>query len=408
MPTQDYPAWNILKRMPIFAGDRVLCRQITALLLLSSLSWSGTIHSPDLLPLTLGQETQTYRWSGDPYCEGKYNEDKSYTITGNGQVVYWCWDGCAAAMVNEFPITEGFTFTARLRSADMPEGGVRQIGILVKGHLLTAANVISLRWDTYWATQGSGMAWFNRVTPLSQMMEFDAAPAEKSCHGTGQGCKGMGYENTIDGFPSPNNIWMRVKRVVDGSSSKYYLYIRSSSNEEWQEIPAITSTHNPCGNTQTPFSEPMNLSHFRVPDDKNGEVFVGLFVADGTHGTSIVSATFDSISIEAANTDESFPNPQSDEFSPDTKWWPCYIGPYGAFNSTDDQNTLVDRLHHARRVWKSEYTPPAKSQSGRYGCNYHQRATGGGASPIVHDGKVYQLSRHLTIRIKICTGMKNR
>jgi len=368
----------------------VLVYVFNALFLFISICPGATITNPRLDPVTIGRETATFRWSGDAYSEGAYNEDGSYTLSGNGQGVYWCWDGCAAAMVNEFPLTGDFTFTARLRSADIPEGGVRQIGVLVKGYMLTAANVLSLRWDTYWATRGSGLTWFNRITPLSEMAEFDAAPSEKSCSGTGQGCFGMGYENVVEGFENPENIWMRISRVVEGTNSKYYLYVRGSSSEPWRQVDAVTSTHNPCGATQTPFSEPMNMGHFRIPDDRNDEVFVGLFVADGTHGSALVSATFDSISIEASNSDEPFPEPQSDEYPADCKWWPTYLGPFGAFSTTDNGNVLVDRLHDSRLVWESEYTPPAKSQSARYGCNNHQRATGGGASPIVYNGKVFQ------------------
>jgi len=58
---------------------------------------------------------------------------------------------------------------------------------MVKGRMIAPAHVPALRWDTYWETRGSGLTWFNRITPGDTLEELHADFAEKQCHGTGQG-----------------------------------------------------------------------------------------------------------------------------------------------------------------------------------------------------------------------------
>ena len=49
--------------------------------------------------------------------------------------------------------------------------------------------------------------------------------------------------------------------------------------------------------------------------------------------------------------------------------WPCCQGPNGNFSATDSSLTLVDDLHQARLLWKSEEQPPP-------GAAQHERQSG--------------------------------
>ncbi len=326
----------------------------------------------------------SYGWNEAPLAEGNYDENGVFTLTGNGQGVYWCWDRCGAALVENPPLTGSFTFTARVKSMQIPDGGVGQVGILVKGLPLMRYQVLSLRWDTYWEqNHGTGLAWFNRITPI-QDMELGCAFCEKLCHGVGQGCLGKGYESSVDGFPTRGDLWLRVKRIVEGNMSKYYLYARYGENSEWTQIQSTTSTHNPCGATQTPPEEPLVFPHFMVLNDNDGMVRVGLFVAHSSYGEKTVTAEFDNITIEADNTDEVFPDPLPNTFGPETVWWDAYMGPYSNFSTKDCDYPLVDRLGNARKVWRSEVAL-FKAKSG----SQQGASSSGGAGPIVAEGKVF-------------------
>ena len=76
--------------------------------------------------------------------------------------------------------------------------------------------------------------------------------------------------------------------------------------------------------------------------------------------------------------------------------WPCWSGPYQNFRAIACGHELVDDLHQAKLVWQSEeVTPVAKafqSQShfpgGRHGETQKGLYAGGGASPIIADGRV--------------------
>lgn len=83
-----------------------------------------------------------------------------------------------------------------------------------------------------------------------------------------------------------------------------------------------------------------------------------------------------------------------------SKDWPCWSGPETAFRAADSGVELVDDLNQARLVWRSEeVTPMGKAhaaRSGQYSSGRHEGPagqqglpSGGGASPIVADGRVY-------------------
>ncbi len=353
----------------------------------------NVLNNPEMEPMTLGVESEVYRWTRYPSVDGSYGENGEYTISGNGHGVYWCRDGAAMARVVSSPLDGEFTFTARLKGAQFPEG-ISQVGIIVKGILGTRENVLSLRWDTYWAgASGTGLTWFNRVTPTSLMEDMPTAYSEKLCHGTGQGCLGMGYENIVPGYSEPENLWFRVKRIIENGKDTYELYARKESETEWNLIPPVTSTHNPCGATQTPFEEPMNLGAFRILETSDGRVYVGIYAANGSHGEEFITATFDNISIEGPELTGTAPELLPMDFSDDSPWWPMYSGPNGGF-STPGTLDLEPKPYNWVRRWKSERIPP-----GRQGPNPPEpgcdtlltdcQPQGGGSSLIAYNGRVY-------------------
>ncbi|MFW5841137.1 MAG: PQQ-binding-like beta-propeller repeat protein [Planctomycetota bacterium] len=74
--------------------------------------------------------------------------------------------------------------------------------------------------------------------------------------------------------------------------------------------------------------------------------------------------------------------------------WPHLRGPNDDWSAAPYDGSLVDGMARARLVWKSETTPPARSQVTRYGegnvVRYLERGlAGGGASPMLADGRVY-------------------
>ena len=56
-----------------------------------------------------------------PAEEGYDSRQKEYTLSGNGQGVYWCVDACALAHVENPPVRGSFTFTARVKEVALPE-----------------------------------------------------------------------------------------------------------------------------------------------------------------------------------------------------------------------------------------------------------------------------------------------
>ena len=71
--------------------------------------------------------------------------------------------------------------------------------------------------------------------------------------------------------------------------------------------------------------------------------------------------------------------------------WPVWYGPGGNFSAKAGKTAIVDDLKDARKIWKSEFIPPAIAQSKRYGlATRYPHPTGGAASPIVCGGKVFQ------------------
>jgi len=71
--------------------------------------------------------------------------------------------------------------------------------------------------------------------------------------------------------------------------------------------------------------------------------------------------------------------------------WPVWYGPNGNFSAKAEAVAVVDDLKDAPLIWKSEFVPPAAAQSKRYGlAERYPHPSGGGASPIVYSGKLYQ------------------
>lgn len=386
-----------------FRGVLSLCVLRSALFVLLLFSFflpAEVVESPKLVSRSLGAETLLFRWGGGlPYAEGGYDSRrKEYTLSGNGQGVYWCVDACALAHVENPPVRGSFTFTARVKDVALPENSApAHIGIMVKGRLTAPAHVLALRWDTYWESRGSGLTWFNRITPRDTLEELHADFAEKQCHGTGQGCRGYGYENVVEGFDRLEGLWLRVRRTVSGDSDKYQLFARSDSTQPWSEIAPVAGTHNACGNDPLEFRPLVDLSAFSLPDIGD-EVYPALYVAHGSNGEGIVTATFDNISLEIDNPDEVH-SPRSTAFPDDATWWPSYMGPYSNFSTvTSENHQAIDRLADAQQVWKSEYIHPARIDKGDRGnvwnagidtTLYDGIPSGGGAGPVAADGRVY-------------------
>ncbi len=358
------------------------------------------IENPELSSRSMGAETLLFRWgAGTPYVEGGYNPSGTeYTLSGNGQGVYWCVDACGLAHVKNPPVRGDFTFTARIKEVHLPDNPApAHIGIMVKGRLTAPAQVLALRWDTYWGNNGSGLTWFNRITPRDTLEILNADFAEKQCHGIGQGCRGYGFENVVPGFDKLEGLWLRVQRKVTETSDDYFLYARSDSSEDWRQISAIAGTSNACGNDPLQFVPSFDLGTFKIREFGN-ELYPALYVAQGSNGGGIVTATFDNISLEVDNPEEVHEWP-SMEYAEDAVWWQSYTGPFSNFSTvSSDDYEIVDHLADARRVWKSEYIHPGRIDKGDRGnvwnagidtTLYDGVPSGGGASPVAADGKVY-------------------
>ncbi len=78
--------------------------------------------------------------------------------------------------------------------------------------------------------------------------------------------------------------------------------------------------------------------------------------------------------------------------------WPCWSGPKTTFEASDFDSELVDDLNNARLAWRSEAITPmgkahaARSSSfsaGRHGGNQKAKPAGGGASPVVSEGRLF-------------------
>lgn len=74
--------------------------------------------------------------------------------------------------------------------------------------------------------------------------------------------------------------------------------------------------------------------------------------------------------------------------------WPTWHGPKHSLSAGSSGTPLIDNFNDARMLWKSERTPPARSQIPRYGLSNIGRNLvagpgGGAASPVVYDGKVF-------------------
>lgn len=98
--------------------------------------------------------------------------------------------------------------------------------------------------------------------------------------------------------------------------------------------------------------------------------------AGGVNGRQV-----DRVELRAAN-----PAPAVD--------WPTWHGPNHSLSAALTDTPLIDDFSQARMLWKSERTPPSRSQIERYGTsnmgrNMRGGPGGGGGSPVVYDGKVY-------------------
>lgn len=76
--------------------------------------------------------------------------------------------------------------------------------------------------------------------------------------------------------------------------------------------------------------------------------------------------------------------------------WPAWNGPDSNMAAPRGEHSLVENLNDAQLLWRSEHVPPGRAQTTRYGegniTRYIERggAAGGGSSPVVAHGMVYQ------------------
>ena len=251
------------------------------------------ILNPELISMTFGAETPSWRWKSSKTAEGSYDGD-TYTLTGNGHGIYQCWDGFAGAFAAEQPSGD-FTFTVRVAVAPDPLSVPRatKVGIFAKAKPDATAPVIAFHWDYFWENEnGNGLGWFNRFTPSTQINLKD----EKGCVDGAQGCRGMGYENTVQGFEEREGLWLRIRRRKEGNLQKYLLYARHDSDTGFQKIESVSGSNNPC-NSSEPLS-PVNLPAFLLPEaPDDGTIFFGIYVAGSDHGEQNITASFDNISL---------------------------------------------------------------------------------------------------------------
>jgi len=274
----------------------VTVRNVCAVLLIGfcvSLGFGEGITNPELVPMTFGSETPGWRWNSPKKAEGEY-DGETFTLTGNGHGIYQCWDGFAGAFTAEQPAGD-FTFTARIASA--PDKSLvptaTKVGIFAKAKPDAISPVIAFHWDYFWENKnGNGLGWFNRFTPSSQINFND----EKGCVDGLQGCRGMGYEGTVEGFEEREGLWLRIRRQKDGNLQKYHLYARYDSDTGFHKVESISGPNNPC-NSSEPLS-PVNLPAFLLPEAPvDGTIFFGVYVAGADHGSNYITASFDNISL---------------------------------------------------------------------------------------------------------------
>ncbi len=68
-----------------------------------------------------------------------------------------------------------------------------------------------------------------------------------------------------------------------------------------------------------------------------------------------------------------------------------WLGAYQCFSAVDFGDVqIVDRLDEARLVWRSEFVPAPEHGSCRYGMTLNEAPAGGGASPLLFSGRIYQ------------------
>ena len=74
----------------------------------------------------------------------------------------------------------------------------------------------------------------------------------------------------------------------------------------------------------------------------------------------------------------------------DESGWPCYSGPGADFSASSGAGELISDLSNAKQLWKSEaYVPHGKGHNPQGNKLHRGKPSGGGASPIVAEGKVF-------------------
>ena len=219
-------------------------------------------------------------------------ENGTHSLTGGGLGVYWCLDECGFAKVPGGSPEGDFTFTVRMKNVSFNGSGTA--GILVKPDTRTHSPNISLRWDSYWKSRnGSGLAWFNRMTD-PEIINPNNGALRKGCKiGYDFPCYGYALENQVDGFSNKENMWFRVVRIKMDDKSIYRLFARTGDEGDFVEITPQTSDLSPCHSPVSPFRYP----HFMLPESPaSGKVELGVYVAGTTHREKVF-AQFDHISL---------------------------------------------------------------------------------------------------------------
>ncbi|MCC5788296.1 MAG: PQQ-like beta-propeller repeat protein [Opitutales bacterium] len=119
----------------------------------------------------------------------------------------------------------------------------------------------------------------------------------------------------------------------------------------------------------------------RIEDGHSTGTYISRFDRTFSSEGAVTGRQVDTAELRTAN-----PAPEVD--------WPTWHGPKHSMSAADTDTPLIDDFSQARMLWKSERTPPARSQIQRYGTsnlgrNMRGGPGGGAGSPVVYDGKVY-------------------
>jgi len=296
------------------------------------------ITNPPLSLKSLGEEyaDQNLAWYGaTPIANGHYDDD-TFSFSGNGIGVYYCWDRSGFAYIETPTIDGDFMFTARVKSAPTEGFGSGtykngKVGICVKPSLSMTSPVLSLRWDYYWQSateEQHGLQWFNRTTheddiclyawniPSKRRIDDNQKTLSKKAlsigagcdngqgaavwgsfrghwncltsydpYGCIQGCIDQGYENQVGGFTTVQNLMLRIQRI----DNAYRLYAKYPDDNQWSRIQEV----NNVGNSRA----------FDVPETQNGVCYVGL-IASGAPAPNVAApleVEFDNIELRTGD-----------------------------------------------------------------------------------------------------------